>query len=136
MSFYIEWNDYLKINVKKIDDEHKKIADIANELYNGTVSGLQSKEFEGKILKDLFEYSNGHFITEETLMKNNGYSDFENHKKEHDNYTSKLADLYEKHSGGISISDEMLELMKNWIIDHILKADRDLGIYLNSIGIE
>ncbi len=69
-------------------------------------------------------------------MKKYGYQAFENHKMEHNKYTSTLVEIYQKHHGGALVGQEILELIKFWLKDYIMKTDRDLGLFLNSIWIE
>ena len=39
MSFFVEWNDYLKIDVKDLDAQHKRLTDIAKNFYFIVISG-------------------------------------------------------------------------------------------------
>lgn len=42
------------------------------------------------VLNDFFIYTSTHFLTEETLLKQNGYPDLEAHKAEHVVFWHKL----------------------------------------------
>ncbi len=135
MSFFVEWNDYLKIDVKDLDAQHKRLTDIANNFYNIVLSGRNNLAVEEKVLQDLFDYGKEHFVTEESLMRTNSYPGFSEHRDEHNVHTSGLVSLYQKHQSGKLIDRDILDFIKKWLKGHILKADKELGLFLNSKGI-
>ena len=76
------WKDSYSVNVKSIDEQHKKLVSIINELNNAMLYE-KGRSVIGKVLKDLVDYTVSHFDYEEKLMEKNGYSDLENHKQIH-----------------------------------------------------
>lgn len=135
MSFFVEWNDYLKIDVKELDSHHKRLTDVANNFYNIVLSGRNNIAVEEKVLQDLFDYGKEHFVAEETLMRRNAYPGFNEHKTEHNEHTSGLVELYQRHQSGQLLGRAILDFIKKWLKSHILKADKELGLFLNSKGI-
>jgi len=135
MSFFVEWNDYLKVNIKILDKQNKELILLTNTIYNTTLRKNNSLVFEEKALQELFEYAKTHFIIEEELMMNNNYHQFQIHKDEHNNYTAKLVEIFQRHQSGQSVSKDILQLLKEWLKSHVLKKDKELGIFLNSRGI-
>ena len=69
------------MGVKAFDDEHKKLIDMLNRLYEG-MKNRQGKEVVGKVLDDLVSYTKYHFAREEEFFAKTGYPAVE-HKKEH-----------------------------------------------------
>ena len=136
MSFFVEWNDYLKVNVKVLDKQNKRLIFLANNTYNRLLKKQNTAAFEETVLQELFNYAKEHFIIEEEFMMKNGYHGFQAHRDEHNSYTTRVVEIFQKHQSGLSVSKEILELLKEWIKYHILKKDKELGIFLNSRGIK
>ncbi len=68
----IEWNDSYLLGVPEIDQQHKQLIAIANELYD--VATGDESVYETKmpvILKKLTDYTVYHFSMEEPLQKKN-----------------------------------------------------------------
>jgi len=135
MSFFVEWNDYLKVNVKVLDEQNKQLTMLANKIHNTLLKKQNNAAFEELALQKLFDYAKEHFIIEEKLMSKNSYHGLEEHKAEHNQYTTRLVEIFQNHQCRQSVSGEILELLKDWLKKHILKKDKDLGIFLNSRGI-
>ncbi len=90
----------------------------------------------GGILNDLISYATIHFSTEEKLMDDFNYPDFEFHVEEHKNFTQKITDFKEAFDlGKIGISVDVLDFLKDWLSKHILKSDKKFGPFLNDKGI-
>jgi len=136
MSFFVEWNDYLKIDVEDLDAQHKRLTNIVNNFYNIVLSGRNNLAVEEKVLQDLFDYGKEHFVTEESLMRKNAYPGFSEHRAEHNEHTSRLVELYERHQSEKLIARDILDFIKKLLKGHILKADRELGLFLNSKGVK
>jgi len=127
---YIRWSELFETGIIEIDNQHKKLVEIINSLYEG----YNSKEnFDLNItINALIKYSEYHFATEEKLFKKSKYPYYEEHIKIHSKFKEKFADL----SNSQKASDhdmfiETLTFLKDWLIDHILNTDREYLDYLN-----
>ena len=58
----IKWNDSFSVNVVKIDQEHKKLFEMVNELTDAMKAG-HGKDVLGNILDRLISYTAFHFQT-------------------------------------------------------------------------
>jgi len=134
MTYFVEWNDYLSVNVEEIDTHHKKLIEITNKLYQAMKDGI-SEDLMKSILVELIEYTKYHFSAEESIMEEYVYLQIDKHKAMHREFVLNLSDICHKYQvENVSIDSEMLDFLKNWLINHILKNDRYLGIFLNSKG--
>lgn len=128
------WNDSYSVKVKSVDDQHKKLFDIINELYDGISKG-SNKEAMQKVLSGLKSYTITHFSYEERLLKQANYPDFENHKKIHDDFIKKVNEFQEKYSSGkLLLTLEVSGFIKTWLTEHIMKTDKQYSAYLNNSG--
>ncbi len=80
---FIEWSDALSVGVQEIDDQHKGLAAMVNEMSEG-IKGGWGKEARDEVLTRLVEYTKVHFATEESLMSISNYPGISTHKKQHD----------------------------------------------------
>jgi hemerythrin len=131
----INWTNDLSVNIRPIDEEHKKLISMVNELHSAMGSG-KGKEAMGKVLAGLVDYTKTHFATEERLMEKYAYIGFLNHKAQHDALTKQVMDLYAKfQEGKTMVTVEVMNFLKDWLTKHIQDSDKKYGPFLNSKGI-
>ena len=130
-----QWKDCYSVGIKKVDEQHKKIVGLLNDLYESMKAG-KGKETLGVVLKDLFEYTKTHFVTEESLLTLYKFPDFEEHKKKHEKMKEHVLILNQKFvSGEISSPLQITNFLKEWLAKHILETDKVYGPFLNEKGV-
>ncbi len=129
----IHWKNDYSINIREMDEQHKKWVGFINDLYEAK---LDKKDIIFELLDDVLDYTETHFTKEEELMKQHGFDEYAEHKAIHDSLIKEVSALY-KSSGATSeeLPTKVLRLLNNWLVDHILKVDKKYGVYLNSKGI-
>jgi len=131
----IDWSSNYSVNVKTMDDQHRKLVNIINEL-NESMKAGRSKEVMERVLKGLVDYTVTHFSAEESLLKNNGYPGYANQKNQHEALIKKVSDFQSKyHSGQIVMGVEIMSFLKDWLLNHISGSDKKYGAFLNEKGI-
>ncbi|MCL4538924.1 MAG: bacteriohemerythrin [Bacteroidetes bacterium] len=131
----IEWNEKLSVNIRAIDDQHKKWINILNELHGAMKAG-KGRDAVGNVLDELVEYTKVHFASEEKLMKSNGYPLFAGHKKLHEDMVKEVEILRSRYSSGAAgLTIEVMQFLKNWLSEHIIGTDKNYGPYLNGKGV-
>jgi len=131
----INWEKELSVNITELDEQHKKLIDIINDLHNAMLKG-KSRDILDKVLDNLIDYTKNHFRSEEILFEKYNYPDYLKHKKEHDDLVKQVLEIQEKYkSGKIFISIEILDFLKNWVSIHILQSDKHYTSFLNSNGV-
>jgi hemerythrin len=135
MSF-ITWKDSMSVNVKEIDDQHKKLISLINELHEWIRAG-EKKDILGDMLEELINYTKYHFSAEERRMKQFSYIGYVEHKHEHDDFTDKVMSLKEKYDKGQgALSEEVSSFLKDWLTNHILGTDKKYTPFFNSKGLD
>jgi hemerythrin-like metal-binding protein len=126
MSF-IKWvNDY-SIGVDSIDNQHKRLVSMINQLQKSIPSGIVNQEM-GLVLKSLVDYTKYHFAEEEKLMEQIHFSELERHRQLHIDLTAQVTGIIVGlKKGKEQTVFELIEFLKNWLIDHIIKEDRKIG---------
>lgn len=131
----ITWSDKYSVNVKSIDVQHQKLVNIINNLHDALSSG-KAKETLAKTLNELIDYTKKHFAYEETLLKSNGYMAFITHKSTHDNFVKKISQMhFDYNSGKTNMSIELMNFLKDWLVNHINKTDKEYSQHLKSKGV-
>ena len=132
----VTWSGRLAVGVKVIDEQHMKLIELINQLSDAMYSG-RGQNMLNKALTVLETYARYHFDTEEKLMSAHKYDESEAHKNGHELFTKTVKRFrHQFDSGHVVVSTEVLFFLREWIVAHIMKADRDLGLTLNRLGIE
>lgn len=129
----VEWSDQLSVGVVQIDNEHKKLVGLLNELNRALQAGTGQGALGG-ILEGLYQYTCYHFAHEEILFLGANYPDYEKHCKLHKILTTKVLEIYTDFQSEKSTvqPEQVLEFLKVWLSQHILGADKEFGMFLNA----
>jgi hemerythrin-like metal-binding protein len=133
---FLFWEDELSVNIKSIDDQHKKLIDLINQFYEN-IRIASNKELIADLISGMKNYTIYHFKAEEKLLKQYNYPDFEIHKQEHENFLNKVNDLEERfREGKLIISFEITDFLKKWIRNHIQETDSKYSKLLINRGVK
>lgn len=126
-----QWRNEYNINVSEMDNDHKRLFEISNRLYEAIHSGVSRSELES-ILNLIISHTGQHFDKEEDLMEMHNFPETNIQRKEHMLFTETVLEYKRKFkSYEIEIDMEFINLIKDWVINHILTEDRKYGVYLN-----
>ena len=124
------WDNSLSVDIKEIDDDHRKLLELFNILNHSVNEGDAANYIEA-VLEELISFTVWHFRHEERLMLKYGYEGIAEHKMEHQQLIESARTLEKKFLlGGKPLSVEDIEFLEQWVTGHILGADMDLGSYL------
>ena len=65
------WTEKLSVGVGVLDDDHKRLVGMINELYDSMQAG-HGKELLGRILHDLVEYTKVHLHVKKNFLRRPG----------------------------------------------------------------
>ena len=132
----LAWNDRLSVNIKEIDDQHKKLVDMINHLHDAMKEGKGEAVVLG-IVDEMKQYAASHFALEEKYMQEHSYPDLLKHKAEHDNFVAKVLQVESDcKSGKCAMSMDILNFLSGWLVEHIKGTDKKYGPYLNERGVK
>lgn len=126
------WSEEYSVNVKEIDEQHKKLLEHVSQLHAAVEARIDKDELR-LMLVDLVKYVRVHFTTEEKYMKKNGFDHIKKHQKEHKMLLKHLEQLVKFVSKGnhpIFYSD--YDISNDGFLAHILTFDKKMGEFLNS----
>ena len=120
----IEWCDDYSVQVPEIDNQHKKLVHMINDLSSAIAMG-HGKEVMQSIFDRLGSYVLEHFEYEEDLIRQAGYPDLDGHILIHEHVVAKFTALVQSYNNGSpSASSETLAFLQDWLINHIQKEDK------------
>ena len=133
---FMEWNTQYGTGVMQIDQEHKRLVALINELYEAMSQG-QGDAALGKVLNGLAVYCKTHFANEERLMQQHGYPAFNEHKGIHDRLTAKVGGLLQDFKAGKPVSTvQTVNFLKDWLNKHILETDQKYAPFFKEKGVK
>jgi hemerythrin-like metal-binding protein len=133
---YITWGPKLEIGIASIDAQHRRWIGMLNDLHDAIEAG-SGAEHVGKTLEGLIDYTHTHFRTEESLMKEHGFEDFEQHCREHRIFTDQVEIYRDRFDAQLmDMSPEVMEYMRGWLLTHITSSDRTYVRTLKDAGVE
>jgi len=125
----LQWNDRFSVGVGLIDQQHKKLFLIINDLIVAKENAQQQDVIEN-IFTELIAYTEYHFSSEEKLIKI--HPGYKKHCLIHRGFVAKVAEQAELfQNSNTDISDETLEFLIQWLKDHVLKTDL---FFFNKLG--
>tara|TARA_B100001964_G_C14146366_1_gene559888 strand:+ start:914 stop:1123 length:210 start_codon:yes stop_codon:yes gene_type:complete len=68
-------------------------------------------------------------------MKQSKYSEYTEHKAEHDEMREKISNIQNLHLGGTEVVHIIKGLLHLWVDNHKKTSDKKFGVYANSKGI-
>lgn len=123
---YIEWEDRYSVSILFIDEHHKTLFYIINDIYDQIKDKpVPDKNLLLKDIKRLIEYAYFHFLSEEKQMLQLNYEGYAAHKAEHDAFANRVKEWKERlENDKLLLYVELTNYLKRWLIDHILDSDK------------
>lgn len=133
---FITWTEKMSVGVGGLDEDHKKLLAILNDLHDGIAAG-QGTERLGRVLDALVKYTGEHFAHEEELFAQTGYPGAAQHIQEHHTLTKLVLEIQARYNRGMfdALSMETLDFLKDWLETHMQGSDKKYKAHLNAMGI-
>jgi hemerythrin len=127
----ISWSESFSVKHKGIDEQHKKLIGIIEEV----VSQISENHFSFvnllELVNNLDNYTEEHLSFEEAFMKKYSYPETQEHIRQHDELRNKMEELnlfsIEKAD---KFYNDMLVYLVEWLSKHIMHTDKKLGLFL------
>jgi hemerythrin-like metal-binding protein len=128
------WTEVYSVKVQVLDDQHKRLFSLANELHEFMSMG-KSREVIIPILNELMAYTREHFAAEEVLMAAFAYPGLVNHRMEHEKLTKRVRDyIRDVQAGDMDLSIELMDFLQNWLSHHVLETDKKYSQFMVDRG--
>ena len=126
-----EMKDEYLTGIEQIDNEHRRLFEIAEELYQLSKKEFMPDKYDNirRLLDELREYTKTHFEHEEEYMESIGYKRMFTQKVQHDAFRRQLDewDLEDIDENQDEAIENVLTHVTDWLIHHILEQDKQIG---------
>lgn len=125
LKIYIEWNDRYNTGHKLIDEQHRTLVNIINELYTAAIDeSINKTEVFKMTIKNAVNYTAYHFSQEEKIMEAVQYSKIEEHKKIHKYFLTQILEHVRLYEEGTPLTiNKFIRFLKDWLLEHIAVTD-------------
>jgi hemerythrin len=129
----IVWTDSMGVGVKLLDNDHKKLVLLVNNLHDGVVAGHARPELES-IFAKLVDFTRLHFSQEERLLAETGYQGWAAHRQEHNQLIDQLMELQARFlsSAEDAKDQDVMNRLRVWLFKHTHGADQDFVSHLKA----
>ena len=132
----LEWSEGMSVGVESIDNDHKTLMLLINEVNEAITNGSSDS-----IIEDVFNrlegYVKQHFAREELLLKQCRYNDLDDHKKQHQKFIDRIPELKNQllNADSVDVAQEVSLFLLNWLMNHIIVDDMSYAKTLHKYGL-
>jgi len=113
----LEWSEGFRVGVSALDEEHRRLLDLINELHKDCQQGRS----RASMLR-LEEHLRSHFVHEESLLESIGFPEVNGYRDSHALTLDRIAhfSVSAPDAGDEALPHQVLDFMKAWFIDHVV----------------
>jgi len=131
----LEWDDSMAVGVYLVDEQHKELVVLINNIADAVQSGASVSEVS-RFIRRFYNYTIVHFQTEESLMDHNSYADYFTQVREHLDCSTKALEFHRRFVEEAEFDlVEFLEYIVGWFRSHTTGIDQGLTEYLVARGL-
>ena len=122
---YVQWSDAYSTGISMIDEQHKGLFDLINDLFNH-VTGNKAEEqtYFQEVIQQAVQYVKFHFTTEEKYLTTIGFPGYAEHKKAHEQFVLTIITTIKEFEKGNTLTlENFANFLKDWLLSHIVKMD-------------
>jgi len=125
----MQWSKTYETGNVNVDGQHKEIFRLVQHVLDADAFSSRNEKIE-TAMGFLSEYAVRHFTSEEALMKESQYPDYDRHKAQHDNFVKEIINIvnrFKKEGDTTSINETINNFVVSWLKEHIMDSDKDLA---------
>ena len=128
---WVVWDDDLNTGIEVIDQHHRFLFDLVNDLHETVVLKRGAREV-ARALAALDIYAKVHFRAEEQMMAHQGYGGLDKQQGQHEAFENTLRAFHEQlRVNPLTTQFEVLHYLRKWLIGHIKHEDAQLVALLH-----
>jgi hemerythrin len=125
----VVWDKKFEVGHERIDSEHRIFLNLIREV-SLMPERRVSKERIQRHLDEFKKYARFHFTSEENIMLDIAYPDYESHSKEHEVLLAQLDERVFEYEKGRLILDDVVSFLFEWFALHTTQIDTRLSGYI------
>ncbi|MGD8566465.1 MAG: bacteriohemerythrin [Gammaproteobacteria bacterium] len=125
----IAWSEEFDVHVVEMNEQHKTLINMMNELYQLNKNGEPKPQILGR-MNSFFDFARWHFAAEESYMESIGYDGLRNHAVIHRALLTTLSQLIDEYKTCCAnVPDKFFVFLNKWLVSHIKGMDKKYGEY-------
>lgn len=129
------WNESYSVHVQQFDLQHQKLFEIINSLADAMRVG-KGEAVVRDVVGQLAVYTRTHFLQEEVAMKQTSYPQLAAHHQQHSDLMAKVEQYKRDLDEGRNPNTvAVLGFLREWLVQHIQKADKAYSDHMNAHGV-
>jgi len=129
---WLAFKDEYMSGVKSIDQQHIELLQLVNQLKSLVTEQADSTHIES-VFDQLLNKTIQHFSSEEELLTQYAYPEIKEHRDDHQHLLAEL-ELLKVHFQEQGRELEALQLLKSWLLKHMIYGDKKSNAYLVTQG--
>ncbi len=126
-----EWTRDMSIDNGFIDEDHKKLIDIANHVEQLNHPNRDAEELK-LVIRELYDYVKYHFHREEVFMEEVQYPGAEAHHEKHEAIVRDMNHYLTASHHMNEMLENFRNLLNKWVLHHIMSEDIQLHDFMAS----
>ena len=118
------WKDEYSVNVKEIDDQHKQLFNVINNLIQ-IITDIPKEETVKEIITEIVKYKAIHFATEEKYFHQFNFEGTAEHEAAHRMFNQRVEEIQSLHKDDyISMAFDLVDFLEDWLLKHLINMDQ------------
>ena len=133
---HVSWSSNYSMGIKVIDDQHKGLLDLVNDLFNhSTGKEVEERAYFKEVIQTAVSYIKTHFATEEKYMLATKFQGYAGHKKVHDEFVlTVVQSVKDFEAGKRLVLEKFAYFLKDWVLSHVAGMDVLYAQYFKKIA--
>jgi len=121
----IRWRDEYCTGIASVDEEHKELVELINELTEELRGDLHTIENVERYLGEIHAKISAHFALEERFMAAKSYTHYGAHKQDHERLLDELRHIMEtyRHGSYLRFEQLLVQHLNDWFMVHFTTHD-------------
>lgn len=130
----IEWKDEFSIGIASVDQEHRELINLINDLH-GKMSRGTDQDQVVSALGEIFAQISAHFALEEKIMRDTEYDGYPSHKSDHEALLDELRDIMDRVEDDGTFDEKRLSReLDVWFTEHFRTQDARFHRHVHAAG--
>ena len=126
-----KWTIDMRIDNGLIDDDHKKLIEIANRVIAFNRPNEDAEELK-QAIRELYDYVKYHFAREVVLMRDLEYELVDEHQEKHKAIINDMNHYLTSSRYMGEMLSNFRQLMNKWVINHIMEEDKKFHRFMEA----
>ena len=128
-----DWHPDYSVGIPALDAQHKRLLQLCQRISSCTIHPIpEGYDVLHYILRDMANYAEEHFRSEEQVLRDMHFPDLEKHLAEHRVYEAKLSEFLASLSAHHHEPEQLAKFLGSSWVGHILHSDMDYAAYYKS----